>query len=195
MTSSKCKQICINILPLCKNKRKTTPQAKFCFILNYKTFPTFRGLAQLSGSSCCRVMAMYIMRVIYPRSAFLGAEFFTNFCFLIHSFGSRYAKKPMKSSKGSDDSLDSKNNFSQKNGLLAWRSGQGKLSHKIVKTCLNYDVTYKEPQTPNEKIFKENYRSWRVRRGFEQLSSAIGWKVMDLLKIANSRRKSGSSGT
>jgi len=65
----------------------------------------------------------------------------------------------MKGSKGSDDSLDSKNNFSQKNGPLAWRSGQGKLSHKIVKTCLNYDVTYKEPQTPNEKIFKENYRS------------------------------------
>jgi len=51
-----------------------------------------------------------------------------------------------------DDSLDSKKHLSQKNGLLGWRSGLGKLSHK-GKKCPHYDVTQRTPHTQNEKKF------------------------------------------
>jgi len=48
------------------------------------------------------------MGVMHPRLAFVGVEILTNFCFLGHTFGSRYAKMPIKGSKDSDDSLVSK---------------------------------------------------------------------------------------
>jgi len=43
---------------------------------------------------------------IHSRLAFVGVEK-KNFWFLSHTFGSRYASKPIKGSKGLDDSLDS----------------------------------------------------------------------------------------
>jgi len=64
-------------------------------------------------------MAICNMGVIHPRLAFLGAEILTTFCFLCHNFDSRYARKPIKGSKYSDDSLVSKKNLSQKTGSYA----------------------------------------------------------------------------
>jgi len=60
VTSSKCKQICINILPLCEHQQKTRhPKLnKILFISNYKTLPIFRGFEQLSSSISWRVMAL-----------------------------------------------------------------------------------------------------------------------------------------
>jgi len=52
-----------------------------------------------------RVVAIYNMGVMHHSLAFAGVEIFTNFCFLGHSFGSRYARKPIKGSEGSDGSL------------------------------------------------------------------------------------------
>ena len=51
-----------------------------------------------------------------PKLGFVGAEIFTNFCFFIHNFGYRYARKPFKGSKDVDFCLVSENNLSQKNG-------------------------------------------------------------------------------
>jgi len=50
-------------------------------------------------------MAIYKLGVIDPRLALKGAEILITFCFLCHNFGSRHARKPIKGSKDSDDSL------------------------------------------------------------------------------------------
>jgi len=50
-------------------------------------------------------MAIYKLGVIHPRLVFEGVEILTTFCFLWHNFGSRYARKSIKGSKDSDDSL------------------------------------------------------------------------------------------
>ena len=95
MSSSKYKQICINILSLCKHQQKTRDLE----ILNSSLA---RDLKQLSSSFWQQVTAIYGSGCFSPSLAFVGAQFFTN-------FGSRYARKPIKDSKDSDDSLDSKN--------------------------------------------------------------------------------------
>jgi len=63
-------------------------------------------------------MAICKLGVIHPRFPFVGVEILTTFCFLWHNFSSRYARKPIKGSKDSDDSLVSKNNLSEK--LAHW---------------------------------------------------------------------------
>jgi len=47
---------------------------------------------------------------------------------MIHNFGSRYARKPIKGSKDSDDSLVSKKNWSEKIGSLDWHLGPGEVA-------------------------------------------------------------------
>ena len=46
--------------------------------------------------------------------------------FLIRNFGSRYARKPIKGCKDSDDSLVSKQIIIEKIGYLGWYLGPGK---------------------------------------------------------------------
>jgi len=53
--------------------------------------------------------------------------FFHQFSFLIHNFGSRYARKPIKGSKDSDDSLISKKKHERKNWPLDWHLRPGKV--------------------------------------------------------------------
>ena len=51
-----------------------------------------------------------------------------------------------------------------------------------VASAKNMSPLCRHPQrTPNskrKKIFKLNYKTFRIRRWFEQLSSSIGWQVM-----------------
>ena len=63
-------------------------------------------------------MAIYQIGVIHPRLDFVGVEILTTFCFLWNNFGSRYARKPIKGSKDSDDRLDSKTILAKK--LAHW---------------------------------------------------------------------------
>ena len=70
----------------------------------------------------------------------------TNFCFLNDSFRSGYAKKPIKGSEDSDDSLK------PKNSSLGWRPGQVTSANKTQNTP-TYDVTHREHQTQTEKLF------------------------------------------
>jgi len=53
-------------------------------------------------------MAIQKRGVNHPRLGFVGAEIFTNFCFFIHNFDSRYVRKPFKVSKDADFGLVSK---------------------------------------------------------------------------------------
>jgi len=63
-------------------------------------------------------MAIYKMGVIHPRLEFVGVEILTTFGFLCHNFGCRYARKSIKFSKDSDDSLVSKQTWAKK--LAHW---------------------------------------------------------------------------
>jgi len=54
-------------------------------------------------------------------------------CFLSHNFGTKNVRKPIKGSKDSDYSLVSKQNLSQKTGLLGWSPGPGNLGQKMCK--------------------------------------------------------------
>jgi len=71
-------------------------------------------------------MAKSKLGVIQPLVSFVGVEILTTFWFLIHNFGFRYARKPIKGSKDSDYSLVTKTNLSEKIGQLVWRLGPGK---------------------------------------------------------------------
>jgi len=58
---------------------------------------------------------------------------FIYFWFGGHSFASRYARKPIKGSKVSHDSLVSKTSLSQKIGSFGWRPVPGKVVKKNAK--------------------------------------------------------------
>jgi len=88
----------------------------------------FRGLEQLSSLFWQGVMAIYKLGVIQPRFPFVVVEILTTFWFLCHHFVSRYARKPIKGSKNSDDSLFSKK-LERKNWLIGLASK--KLSEQL----------------------------------------------------------------
>ena len=99
-------------------------------------------------------MAINSKDVIHPRLSFVGAEIFTQFWFMAHNFGSRYARKSIKRSKDADHSLVSKQNWAKKRliGLAprAWWSWQKKRKNTHHLLCLP-----REPQIKNEKkIFR-----------------------------------------
>jgi len=71
--------------------------------------------------------------VFQAKLGFVGAESFTNFCFFIHNFGYRYARKPFKVSKDADFCLVSEKNLTQKNGSMGWGLGPGKGGQKMQK--------------------------------------------------------------
>jgi len=75
-------------------------------------------------------MAISKLGIIHPRFPFVGVEIVTTFCFLWHSFGSRYGRKPIKCSKNSDDSLVLTKNLSKKIGSLDWHPGPQKVGQK-----------------------------------------------------------------
>ena len=159
LTSSKCKQMSKNPVVMITSTKSRHPTLKNSFsILNYKTLPIYRGLEQLSSSSCWCVMAIYHMGVKHPRLVFVGVEIFTNFWFLINNFGSKYAKKSIKGSKDSHDGLDSKTVLSQKNDALGWRRGPAKLVKKLrqhapIMTSLTENL---KPKTKNRFFFQLN---------------------------------------
>jgi len=97
---------------------------------------------------------------------------------MIHNFGSRYARKPIKGSKDSDDSLVSKKNWSEKIGSLDWHLGPGEVA-KNTPTC---DAPAREPKT-KKNFFSWNWKTCRIRRWFEHLSSPNDWWVMELQKF------------
>jgi len=96
------------------------------FSLNYKSFLIQSGFEQLSSSIRWRVLSIWRRDVFQPKLGFVGVEIFTNFCFFIHNFGYRYARKLFKDSKDADFCLVSEKNLSQKNGSMGWGPVPGK---------------------------------------------------------------------
>jgi len=73
-------------------------------------------------------MAIYKGVLFKPWFPFVGVEILTTFWFCEHNFWSRYARKSIKGSKDSWDSLVSNENVSETIGSLDWRPGPRKLS-------------------------------------------------------------------
>ena len=193
MISSKWKQICINILSLCKHQQKTRnlKLKNFFCSLNYKSSRVFWGLEQLSSLFWRRVMAISKLGAIQPRFFFRGRNF-DHFWILWRNFGSWYARKPIKGSKDSDDSLVSKKNSSEKFGSLVWRPGRRKLGQKR-KWHPHCDVLAQRTPNPKRKnFFQSQQKTCWIRRWFEQLSSSIGWRVIALQTL---RQNFGNRGT
>jgi len=74
------------------------------------------------------------MGVFHPRLGFVGAEILTNFCFFVHNFGYRSARKPFKDSIDADFGLVSKKILSQNNDSMVWGPGPDKDGPKNAKT-------------------------------------------------------------
>jgi len=106
----------------------------------------FRGFEQLSSSIWRRGIAWGEMQ---PRVAFEGAKFW----FMSHNFGSRYAKKLIKGSKGSYSSQDSNKTLSPKNVPLVRRPGPGKDGQDNAKTPLLVTFPPEKLKSKTKKIF------------------------------------------
>jgi len=92
--------------------------------------------------------------VSQPKLEFVGAEIFTNFCFFIHNFDYRYARKPFKGSKDANFSLVSKKNFSQKNGSMDWGPGKGGQKNAKTLPLVTFPPANTKPITKNVFFFQ-----------------------------------------
>jgi len=79
----------------------------------------------------------------------VGVEIFTKFCFVIHNFGYRYARKSFKESKDADFGLVSQKILNQNNGPMGWGPGPGKGGQKKSKTL---PLVVVPPANPKPKI-------------------------------------------
>jgi len=85
--------------------------------------------------------------------------------------------------------------LSPKNGPLQWRPRPGKDGQNNTKTSLL--VTYPQKSSnPKRKnfIFDFDYNTCWIRRGFEQLSSSIAWRVRGLQSSARKVAHAGLKG-
>jgi len=89
-------------------------------------------------------MAISKLGVIQPRFPFVGGTFE----FLWHNFVSRYARKPIKGSKDSDNSLLSKRNLIEKIASLDWCPGPRKVGQK---TKMTPPLVSSPPENPKPK--------------------------------------------
>jgi len=88
--------------------------------------------------------------VFQPKLEFVGTEIFTNFCFFIHNFGYRYARKPFKGCKDADFCLVSAKNLSQKNGSIGCGPGPGKGGQKKMQKhppLMTFSLANAKPKT------------------------------------------------
>jgi len=111
----------------------------------------------------------------------VGAEIFTNFWCFVHTFDYRYARKSFKGSKDADFGLESEKILSNNNGPMGWGPGPGKSSQKHPHL---WRSPRKKPTENENFFFYFDYKTCWIRRGFEQLSSSIAWRVMGLQSSA-----------
>jgi len=98
-----------------------------------------------------------------------------------HNFRSRYARKSVKGSIDADFDLVFNKTLSPTNDPFGRRPGPGKDGQNNPKTPLL--VTF-PPESSNPKrknfFFDFDYKTCWIRRGFEQLSGSIAWRVIGL---------------
>jgi len=98
--------------------------------------------------------------------------------FVGHNFGSRHARRSSKGSNHAGDHLVSTTKLSQNFGPLDWRPGPVKVCQKNTNTPTLRASPRRTPD-PNQNIFFDRIKkTCRIRRGFEQLYSYSGWRVI-----------------
>jgi len=113
----------------------------------------------------------------------VGAEIFTNFCFFVHNFGYRYARKSFKGSKDADFGLVFKKSLAKI--VAQWVGAQGQV--KVVKKSKNTPICSgppSEPQTENEKHFF-SISSRRRAESVYGLSSSLAQSAGELWSCKN----------
>jgi len=114
------------------------------------------------------------------------SEFGGKMIFLGHNFGSRHARRSSKGSTDAGDHLVSTKSLRQNFDPLDWRPGPVKFGQKTQNTP-NLRASPRRTPHPNQNIFLKRTKKTRsIRRGFEQLSSYSGWRVITKKTSANS---------
>jgi len=102
-----------------------------------------------------------------------------------HNFGSRHARRSSKGSINAGDHLVFKNSLRQNFGPWDWRPGPVKIGQKTESAPTLLASPRRTPH-PNQNIFfNRTKKSSRICRGFEQLSSYCGWRVITKKPSAN----------
>ena len=127
-----------------------------------------------------------------PRVTFEGAKF----CFMSHNFRSRCARKSIKGSIDADFDLVSTKLWVQK--MAHWDGAQDQ--EKMTKITQKHPYLWRSPKkssNPKRKnlFFDFDYKSCWIRRGFEQLSSSIAWRVIGLQSSARKVAHAGLKGS
>jgi len=142
---------------------------------------SYSSLASSSGE-LSRVIASYSSRQ-WETHAF--SEFGGKMGFWGHNFGAWHARRSSKGSIDAGDHLVSEQSLNQNFGPLDWRPGPVKIGQKN-KNTLTLRASPRRTSHPNQNIFfNRTKKTCRIRRGFEQLSSYSGWRVITQKPRAN----------
>jgi len=107
------------------------------------------------------------------------SEFGGKMGFLGYNFSSRHARRSSKDSIDVGDCVVSKNSLRQNFGPWDWRPGPVKGGQKTENTP-TLRAHPRRTLHPNQKFFFFNRtkKTFRIRGGFEHLSSCSGWRVI-----------------
>jgi len=105
--------------------------------------------------------------------------------FLGHNFGARHARRSSKGSIDAGDHLVSRKSLSQHFGPLNWRPGSVKVGQKTKNTPILRASPRRTPHPDQKLFYNRTKKTCRIRRGFEQLSSYSGWRVITKTPRAN----------
>jgi len=103
-----------------------------------------------------------------------------------HNFGSRHARRSSKGSIDAGDHLVFKKRLSQIFWLIGLASRARQSSSKKQKHPHFASLSQANPSPKSKTFFKHRTKkTCRIRRGFEQLSSYSGWRVITKKSRAN----------
>ena len=105
--------------------------------------------------------------------------------FLGHNCGSRHAKRSGKGSIDAGDHLGFKKRLSQNFGSLDRRLRPVKVGQKTKNTPTLRASLRRTPHLNQIFFLNRTKKTCRIRRGFEQLSSYSGWRVITKKPRAN----------
>ena len=142
---------------------------------------SYSSLAFSSGE-LSRVIASYTSRQ-WETHTF--SDFGGEMGFLGHNFGSLYTRRSSKGSIDAGDHLISKKCLSQNFGPFDWRPGLVKFGQKNKNTPTLWASPRRTPHANQKNVFNRTKKTCRIRRGFEQLSSYSGWRVITKKTRAN----------
>ena len=139
-------------------------------------------------------MELWLAKVCPERANYAFSEKFRyrpKTGFLTHNFDYRYVSKSIKGSIDADFHLGFNKTLSQKNGSMGWDPGPAKISKTPQLVAAPQRTLHRKQKT---FVFDFDYKTCWIRRGFEQLSNSIAWRVLGLQSSAKKRSRAGPKG-